>query len=53
MLWLALELEGLRALSAIRENKFLKYANKVYQNIPNYYNSDGETGNDNLLHSEP
>jgi hypothetical protein len=31
-----LELEGLKALSGIRENKFLKYANKYYEDAVNY-----------------
>jgi hypothetical protein len=45
-----LELEGLRALSAINENKLLKYANKYYENVPNYYSPNGEPANNgNIL----
>jgi hypothetical protein len=45
---MTLELEGMKALSGIRENKFLKYANRYYNNIPN-----GDNGsNTNLLHPE-
>ena len=29
-----LELEGLRTLSILNENKFLKFANRAYENIP-------------------
>lgn len=42
---MTLEMEGIRALSAIKQNKLLKYANNVYQNIPNYYSPNGETTN--------
>lgn len=40
-----LEMEGLRALSTINENKFPRYANKYYENIPNYQGPNSETGN--------
>ena len=49
---LTLEMEGLRALSTINENKFLKYANRYYQTIPNQSpnnNENGDNGNTNIL----
>ena len=48
---MTLEMEGLRAISGVRENKFLKYANNYYNNIPNYH-SNGNN-NTNVLHPEP
>ena len=46
----------MRVFSNMRQNKILKYANSVYQNIPEYYNSNGQTvdnatgnGDNNLL----
>lgn len=43
-----LELEGLRALSSVNENKFLRYANRAYEN---YYNNNN--GDSNLLQPQP
>jgi hypothetical protein len=46
-----LELEGLRALSSINENKFLRFTNRAYQDYYGTNNNDNSNGtsNSNIL----
>jgi hypothetical protein len=46
---LTLEMEGLRALSGLKENKFVKYANRFYEDQVNYHSPTVNANNSNNI----
>jgi len=52
---MTLEMEGLRALSSVHEKKFLKYANRYYNDISDYpnRNNGNDNGNTSILQPKP